>query len=99
MSMLEDLRVMAGSHRAIHGREPMRLKLGHDAANQVAAEMSEMGDFFTEDGRPATKESLLRQMGKGEVRLYGMTIELCDSVFPSPEQADAIEGYRHVGPC
>jgi hypothetical protein len=95
MNRLDGIRRMAASHKDKTGRKPGVIRVGKTVACELAMELSisPMTDGWH------TSQEMFDRLSSGKAKLFGLQVEVCDSVFPTAAQIDAIDGYRQVGPC
>ena len=95
MNRLDDIRRMAASYKEQTGRKPGVIRVGKTVACELAMDLS----MSPLPGGWHTPDEMFDRLSSGEVKLFGLQVEVCDSSFPTAAQIDAIEGYRQVGPC
>lgn len=89
---------MVLSYREQTGKSPAELSIGRKVAETLADELWEEQQAFRFIGPQFTREEALDALLAGEMNFMGIPIAV-DTLFPTPSQAEAIEGYRQVGPC
>jgi hypothetical protein len=93
-----DLRAMIRSYQVNTGRYPAELSIGQQVAEYLAEELWAEQQAFRFTGPQFTRKEALDAILAGEMCFMNIPISV-ETVFPSPAQAEAIEGYRQVGPC
>ena len=96
--MQGDLRAMVIRYQEMFGREPGEISIGLDVAEALADELWDEQMAFRFSVPNFTRQQAMDFLLAGEMRFMGLPIAV-ETVFPTPEQAKALEGYKTVGPC
>jgi len=97
VSVQDDLVTLLKAQQLATGRRPQSIRIGRHVAEALADELwREQSALFT--GPRFSRQYAMDSLLAGEMRFMGIPLTV-DDTFPSQTQADAIEGYRQVGPC
>jgi hypothetical protein len=99
MSAHGDVRDLIDFHRKESGLHPKTVLIGHGVAEALAGELAgKQSERLAHVYPMKTKAEFLDLILSGEAYFMGALIVVESGLMPD-SQADAIDGYRQVGPC